>query len=112
MKRIILIFVAVATMCGLSFNASAETLNAKSDVSVVAGDDWDDLLDEYEKYVNKYIEVYKKAMAGDASAMAEYAELAAQAQKLAKQIEKAKGDMTSAQLQRYTKITAKMASAL
>lgn len=111
MKRIILIMVAIATTCGFSSVATAETFNAKSGVSVLAGDSWDDLLDEFEDYVNRYIKLLQKAKAGDMSALSEYAALADKAQKLANKLDKAKGEMSSAQLQRYLKIAAKMASA-
>lgn len=77
-----------------------------------ASSDWDKLLDEYEKYVDQYVKTYKKAMNGDMAAMAEYAKLAEKAQKLSSQLEKAKGEMTAAQLNRYLKITKKLASAV
>ena len=51
-------------------------------------------------------------MNGDMSAMAEYANLAAKAQKIADKLEKAKGEMTTAQTQRYLKIVKKMTDAL
>ena len=84
-----------------------------SDVTEISvGDKWDDLLDEYERYVDKYIVVYKKAMQGDMSAMTEYVELLQQAQKLAEKIENAEDDMSEDQIERYIKITEKMTNAL
>lgn len=91
---------------------SAMETTASVRTEIVAGDDLDKLLDEYEKYVDQYIQTYKKAMNGDMSAMSEYVKLAEQAQKLSDKIEKAKGELTDAQMKRYLKITKKMTDAL
>ena len=72
---------------------------------------WDELLDSYEKYVDKYIALLKKAKNGDASAMSEYASMLEQAQDLNEKLQNAKGEMSSAQLARYNRITQKMAKA-
>lgn len=79
---------------------------------IVAGNDWDKVLDEYEKYVDQYIKTYKKAMKGDMSAMSDYVKLAEKAQELSDKLDKAKGEMTDAQMKRYLKITKKMSDAL
>ena len=93
-------------------NATTTTSISTAESIAVASSDWDALLDEYEQYVDQYIKTYKKAMNGDMSAMAEYANLAAKAQKIADKLEKAKGEMTTAQTQRYLKIVKKMTDAL
>ena len=54
---------------------------------IVAGDDWDKVLNEYEKYVDQYIKTYKKAMKGDMSAMGDYVKLAEKAQELSDKLE-------------------------
>lgn len=74
--------------------------------------DWDSVLDEYEKYVDKYVATYKKAMNGDMNALSEYVSLAEQAEKLSNKLSKGQGSMTTAQMNRYTKITTKMANAM
>ena len=79
---------------------------------IVTGDDWDKVLNEYEKYVDQYIKTYKKAMKGDMSAMGDYVKLAEKAQELSDKLDKAKGEMTDAQMKRYLKITKKLNDAL
>ena len=91
---------------------SAMETKASARMEIVAGDDWDKVLNEYEKYVDQYIKTYKKAMNGDMSAMSEYVKLAEQAQKLSDKIEKAKGELTDAQMKRYLKTTKKLNDAL
>lgn len=113
MRKIILSgAVMTLILCGFTANANTSSATTSSIATIAATTDWDKLLNDYESYVNQYVTMYKKAMSGDMTAMAEYAKLMEKAQKLADQLDKAKGDMTSAQLQRYLKITQKMASAI
>lgn len=113
MKKILLSGVVMAlTLCGFTANANTISSTTSSMEAIAASTDWDKLLNDYENYVNQYIAMYKKAMSGDATAMTEYVKLMEKAQKLADQLEKAEDDMTSAQIQRYLKITQKMANAL
>lgn len=99
-------------MGGFCTTSSAMETQTTARTEIVAGDNWDKLLNEYEKYVDQYIKTYKKAMKGDMSAMSEYVKLAEKAQKLADKLDKAKGEMTDAQMKRYLKITNKMTEAL
>lgn len=69
---------------------------------------FDELLDSYEKYVDKYIAVMKKAQSGDASAMSEYPDLLEEANNLSEKIQNVKGDLTPSQLSRYTRINNKL----
>lgn len=69
---------------------------------------WDSALDEYEKYVDQYIVLYKKAMAGDISALASYANLLENAENLAEKLDEAEDEMTVEQLNRYMDITQKL----
>ena len=86
---------------------------ASEDKSATSSDsDWDSILDEYEKYVDKYVAVYKKAMNGDMNALSESVSLAEQAEKLGDKLSKGQGSMTSAQMNRYTKIVTKMTNAM
>lgn len=111
-KQIVTAAVMAFLMGGFCFTASADVAPAQNATEIVAGDDWDKVLDEYEKYVDQYIKVYKKAMNGDVTAMGEYVKLAEKAQKLAEKLEKAEDEMTAAQLKRYAKITEKLRRAL
>lgn len=79
--------------------------NASSDDT-----DWDEVLDSYDAYVTKYIALMKKAANGDASAMAEYPGLLKEAEELGDKLSSAKGNLTSEQWARYTKILTRMTS--
>lgn len=101
---------------GLSLDIYVYTKGCDDQVSYsgnnASGNNWDALLDEYEKYVDKYVSFYKKAMSGDMSAMTEYVSLLEKAEKLSSQLETSQSEMTSAQMKRYLKITEKMTNAL
>ena len=84
MKKTLLTVAMVAFLIGgVCPTASAMENNKTAKSEIIAGDDWDKILNEYEKYVDQYIKTYKKAMSGDMSALSEYVELAEKAQKLA-----------------------------
>lgn len=74
-------------------------------------EDWDSILDSYERCVDKYIALAKKAADGDASAISEYTEFLKEAQELSEKLSSEKGSLSSSQMSRYTKISQKMASA-
>lgn len=78
-------------------------------VASSSSNNWDSVLDEYEKYCTKVISLSKKAMGGDMSVMTEYSSTLEQAQRLADKLENAEGDMTPAQVARLNKIASKMA---
>jgi len=88
-------------------SSSSSSSSSKSSGST----SWDKLLDDYEAFVDKYIELYKKAMKGDNSAMTTYVEYLEKAENLADRLDDADDDMTTAQLTRYMKITNKMSEA-
>ena len=73
--------------------------------------DWDAFLDDYEEYIDNYIALMKKAKNGDMSAMSEYSSMLSKAQSMQTKLDKAQGEMTSAQIARYTKLNAKLAKA-
>lgn len=73
---------------------------------------WDEVLNEYEKYVNSYVALYKKAMNGDMSAMNEYASMLENAQSLSRKLESAGSNLTAAQVARMNRINQKMLSAV
>lgn len=80
--------------------------------AVGSSSDWDSVLDEYEDYVDQYVKLYKKAMAGDMSAMSEYAGMLEKAQSLFSKLENAQGEMTAAQISRMNSIQMKMVNAM
>ena len=113
MKKTIITAAVIAFLIGGFCNTvSAMETKTSARMEIVAGDDWDKVLNEYENYVDQYIKTYKKAMKGDMSALSEYVKLAEKAQELSEKIDKAKGEMTDAQMKRYLKITKKMNDAL
>ena len=86
---------------------------ADDGTSVSSGsEDWDKILDEYEKYCDKTVALAKKAQAGDISAMTEYASLLETAESLQKKLENASSSLSVAQATRMNKIAAKMAKAM
>ena len=74
-------------------------------------EDWDSILDSYERCVDKYIALAKKAAGGDVSAISEYTRLLEESQELSEKLSNAKGSLSSSQLSRYNRIALKMASA-
>ena len=71
----------------------------------------DAMLDSYDRYVTNYISYLKKAANGDVTAIAEYTKLAREAEDLSRRIEACEGEMSAAQLERYERITMRMAQA-
>lgn len=76
------------------------------------GEDWDAILDEYERYTDKCISYVKKAANGDMSALSDMASLMESAESLGDKLEKASDNLSVAQAARYTRITAKLASVM
>ena len=104
MKKTIMTVAMLAFLMGGVFTTvSAMETNQTAKSEIVAGDDWDKILNEYEKYVDQYIKTYKKAMSGDMTAMSEYVKLAEKAQKLAAKLENAEDELTTAQLKRLAR---------
>lgn len=76
-----------------------------------SSEDWNAVLNSYEKYVNNYISLAKKASQGDMAALAKYTSLLNEAQDLSNKLQKATGQMTSSQVARYNRISMKLAKA-
>lgn len=74
-------------------------------------ENWDSVLDSYERYVDKYIALMKKAQSGDASALAEYPSLMEEAQEYGDKLQNAKGSLSASQIARYQRINNKMLKA-
>ena len=80
-------------------------------ISSSSNEDWDELLDSYEQYVDKYISYLKKASKGDLSAISEYPSLMKKAQEFDNKIRNVESEMSVSQLTRYNKISMKMLEA-
>ena len=91
-----------------SASATNETINETESSS----NDWDAVLDEYEDYIDKYIEFYKKAKAGDMSAATEYASMLESAQSLAEKLSNAQSELTPTQASRFMKLQQKLTKAM
>ena len=92
-------------------SSSSNSYNSSSS-SKKSSKNWNKVLDEYEKFVDQYIKTYKKAMNGDMSAMGEYARLLEKAEDLEDDLADAEDELTTAQMNRYMKITEKLSNAL
>ena len=92
----------------LSQNAREEDSNEQNSNT---SEDWNAVLDAYEKYVDQYIRMMERVNKGDDTAIAEYPGLLAKAEELQKKLENAKGEMTSTQIARLNKIQQKMLDA-
>lgn len=75
---------------------------------------WDQLLTDYEKYIDDYVTFFKKSQEGDAAAMAQYPEMLASATKLQTSLAAAQKDnkLSPEQMTRLLKIQAKMTTAI
>lgn len=92
---------------------TTETTSDESEsTSSVSSSDFDEALAAYEEFVDQYVSYIKKAANGDVTALAEYPGLLAKAEKAQKKIEDMKGDLTSAQIAKYTKVVTKMTKAM
>lgn len=89
-----------------------EYQETSSSSSSSSGNGWDSVLDDYEKFVDKYIKLFKKAQNGDTSVITEYAECLEKAESLQSKLENAKSELTSKQVSRLTKIINKLSNAV
>ena len=117
---------------GLSLNANAQDKAVKKSKAKVENQDekqkkqeekkatkdqtnkvvnYDQMLNDYEMNVDKYIEEYEKSLKGDTE-KSNYAGYLKKAQDLEAKLLKAKEQLTRAQVDRFQKIQAKLAKAL
>ena len=117
---------------GLSINANAQDNGVKKSKAKVENQDekqkkqeekkatkdqtnkvvnYDQMLNDYEMNVDKYIEEYEKSLKGDTE-KSNYAGYLKKAQDLEAKLLKAKEQLTRAQVDRFQKIQAKLAKAL
>lgn len=91
---------------------SEETVSESNEENTTSASvDVDELLDEYENYVDKYVSLAKKIANGDLTVMGEYTSYMQQAQKLMEKLDAVNGEISSSQLVRYNEINMKMANA-
>lgn len=83
------------------------------DVIETSGENWDEILDAYERYVNKLISYMEKIENGDMSAMSDYTNMMQEAERFSDKIKKAKasGLMSASQMERYQRILNKLLQA-
>lgn len=86
--------------------ADDEVADSDTDVESddISNSNVDELLKTYSEYVDKYIKFMKKAANGDLSAMTEYASLLKKAQEFDEKLKEVKGDMTTAQMNKFLEI--------
>ena len=78
------------------------------ETSDVSKNDIDELLDEYEEFVDEYLPVCKKVAEGDLSYYDRLAEMVEEASELENVLLSVESEMTPKQARRYTKITEKV----
>lgn len=77
-----------------------------------SSNNWDSILDSYEKYVDKYIIIYKKVLSGDTTAAIEMTNMLEKAQDLQNKLENAESELTPSQAARLAKINSKLIEAM
>lgn len=90
----------------------AEQSETKVTEPVKAGNSYDEMLDNYEKFVDSYIVVMKKMKNNDMSVMDEYTDLMEKAENLGGELDKDQGDMSKEQLKRYLDLQNKFTKAI
>ena len=95
-------------------NSNDYSSSSNSDASVSnsnSNEDWDAVLKSYEKFIDDYIRLMKKAMSGDLSALSEYAGLLEKAEELGNKLDGAKSDLTPSQAAKFVKLQEKLVNA-
>lgn len=86
-------------------------INNSSNISSSNSKDWDEILESYEEYIDKYIALLKKTQNGDMDAMTEYAEMMEKATDLAEKLEDADDELSTTQASKFLKLQTKLANA-
>ena len=89
-----------------SANSSSSSVSSSSSSSKVK-----ELLDSYEKFIDDYIELRKKAKSGDMSAINKYSDAYDDAEKIEDALDELEDDMTDAEFNRYLKLIDKLSKA-
>jgi hypothetical protein len=100
------------TVLSKDISDAANTSSQSSD-SFAQNDseEWDELLDTYEEYIDNYIKILKKVKDGDASVMTEYVEIMKNANELAEKFDNAKDEMSANNYSRFMELQTKMLNA-
>jgi hypothetical protein len=77
---------------------------------VESDEDWDELLDSYEEYVENYLSCLRRAANGHMDAVEAVESLEETGKKFSKKLQGAKSDLSASQWSRYMKISDKMIS--
>lgn len=103
-----------ADFTGGSSSNNSSTSGESASGGATSSSDWDQLLVDYESYIDQYIKLFKKSKDGDASALAEYPAMMEKATELEKSLVKAKESksLSNEQMAKLIKIQSKMANAL
>lgn len=103
-----------ADFTGSSTSDNSSKSSENVGVDAANNSDWDQLLVDYESYVDQYITLYKKSKAGDASALTEYPGMMEKAANMEKSLIKAKDSksLSNEQMIKLVKIQNKMVTAL
>lgn len=98
------------------FHENADYTLYSNQVSQVSGDldkdNWDKLLDQYERLVNQYISGTQKMKKGDYEAISDFPELGKKAEELDIKFHENEDEMSSSQWKRYMDLNMKMAEAM
>lgn len=95
----------------VSYGSDSSQIDDSDDTDSVSDEDWDEVLDSYENYINQYIKLMKKAQAGDMDAMVEYAEMMENATDLSEKMSNAGNNLSTSQMSRFLKLQTKLANA-
>lgn len=97
------------------YKGSSETaranLNTSYDSTSTSDGDFNEFLASYEKYIDNYIALMKKAKDGDYSAMSDAASMMSDAQEYGEKLQKISGNLTPAQISKFQKLQQKLLSA-
>ena len=123
MKKITLVVLAfsailLVTSCGSKeTKESADTATTTSltgtetTAETVSSENWDDVLNSYEEYIDQYIKLMKKANTGDMSAVSEYPAMMDKANELGEKLQNASTTLTTEQMSRFTELQTKLTNA-
>jgi len=78
---------------------------------VVTTEDWDQVLENYEEYIEEYITLLKKTKDGDTSVMTEYMQVMEKANKLSEKMKNAGNEMTPKQMKKLMNLQNKLSNA-
>jgi hypothetical protein len=99
------------TKTAVATSSSGNVQSSQATKSTSGGTNWDSILDDYEKFVDSYVKLLKKANDGDLSAMTEYITALEKATVLSDKLDDASDDLSVSQMTRFAKIQQKITDA-